>query len=70
MRRRAVPFRRLETDGEMINPPPNAIVSGNNRSDDLIAVLCNPEEIGLNLPLPTNEFDWLVPWGIVREDGG
>jgi hypothetical protein len=38
------------SNSEMIDPPKNAIIPGNNRSDDLIA-LRNPEQLGLHRSL-------------------
>jgi hypothetical protein len=52
----------------MIDPPANAIISGNDCTDDLFTLLRNPEEIGLNRSLSVNEMDWLVPRGINWED--
>jgi len=54
----------------MIDPSPNAIVSGNDGSDDLIPVLRDPKEIGLNPALAANEFDRVVPRRIGGEDCG
>jgi hypothetical protein len=54
-------------DGEMIDPPANAIISGNNRTDDLITLLRNPEELRLNRSLAANKEDWLIPWWVIGE---